>query len=356
MKNKVYFSFLFLTVLLFSCKKEIVEDPILPSIWTEMKGFKLLRKTQLHSHANDNRIAFLSANSITEIDDGYEGSEEEKPTHFINLGYDAGIRAKYPITDDYLIGAVGHYLLISTFNDDKYSRHQLSIKLSDYDSLYSSTKLITKNLGFGAPVNNKNQCLIPYNRIATETSPYQGSQFFLVDFELEEFAVFPIKLNSVIQKEVPLESGGFGVSKIEAIDSYFFMLYSYKTIRLDENGEMNVVYEGAFNDIIESNDTYYALSEQGLFFSVDKGLNWTFIENIDRYFLSANYSEVQGHKIAYINDQIWKIDFSKQGMQIEELDNKGLVSNHITSIAQYDGYVFISTLSGVFTKPLDEFF
>ncbi len=86
------------------------------------------------------------------------------------------------------------------------------------------------------------------------------------------------------------------------------------------------------------------------------GLSWTKIADIDPVFQSINMVEIEGRTIGHRTDQIFLFTIEDNTLSIVELTNEGLEGNQITSVAAFNGKVYVTTLSGVFTKSIEDFF
>ena len=67
-------------------------------------------------------------------------------------------------------------------------------------------------------------------------------------------------------------------------------------------------------------------------------------------------SKVDDKIVGYRYSQLWEITFSENDVVVRELDNYGIDGVSITSLSVFDNNVYLSTMSGVFYKPVDNFF
>jgi|GEM_PF-4044017 len=111
---------------------------------------------------------------------------------------------------------------------------------------------------------------------------------------------------------------------------------------------------GTFSSLVSHRGEVYAL---GTFGGVTKLSypTWTpaIIQSGNPGFTS-NCEEVQGRCILHTGEEI--LDFDPDVGTISPIALQGLAGNSITGVVQYRDTVYVSTLSGVFTKPLARFF
>ncbi|MBN2570820.1 MAG: hypothetical protein JXA68_01720 [Ignavibacteriales bacterium] len=106
-------------------------------------------------------------------------------------------------------------------------------------------------------------------------------------------------------------------------------------------------------DFFQYRDTLYGLSYDILYRSTDQGESWhpylSGVSNyVDRFFV------IQDKLCWYVNDKIVRLDL--ETLEYYELVNEGLEGNTITSVIEYNGKVYVTTLSGLFYKDVDKFF
>ena len=121
---------------------------------------------------------------------------------------------------------------------------------------------------------------------------------------------------------------------------------------------MEKILDEGFIRMFEVEDKLYGLtfrfSESKLYES-ENGLSWNYLGILDNSFRLLNYSTVDGKTIAYYYSQIFQIERSDSGFDIKELSVEGLFGHRITSITEFKGRVYVTTLSGVFYKDLEDF-
>ena len=122
--------------------------------------------------------------------------------------------------------------------------------------------------------------------------------------------------------------------------------------------ELEKILDEGFIRMFEVEDKLYGLtfrfSESKLYES-ENGLSWNYLGILDNSFRLLNYSTIDGKTIAYYYSQIFQIERSDSGFDIKELSVEGLFGHRITSITEFKGIVYVTTLSGVFYKDLEDF-
>ncbi|NID13127.1 hypothetical protein [Fibrivirga algicola] len=90
--------------------------------------------------------------------------------------------------------------------------------------------------------------------------------------------------------------------------------------------------------------------------STDQGATWSIIiDQLPDAYRTFTYKTVGDKLIAAYNSQLFQLTITPTTLSTVELDNTGLYGNRITSVAQFRNTVYVSTLSGVFTKPVRTF-
>ena len=93
-----------------------------------------------------------------------------------------------------------------------------------------------------------------------------------------------------------------------------------------------------------------------MFYSTDNGFTWTEGYETPWELVLLNYAKINGKLIGYRYAQLFEITINENEFQAKELDNDGLEGKSITSVSKFDNKVYLTSLSGVFYKPVDEFF
>jgi len=140
---------------------------------------------------------------------------------------------------------------------------------------------------------------------------------------------------------------------IKSFGNRFFIVtcnYNYIVLPDGEYYEMSNLPSAL--EIFSYNDTLFTFTTNfWLYYSNDLGDNWEKYAHMSAW---VSFFEVSGRLCFHRHYDIHEVDFANE--VVRELDNWGLEGNEITSINEFNGRVYISTLSGLFYRDIDEFF
>jgi hypothetical protein len=91
--------------------------------------------------------------------------------------------------------------------------------------------------------------------------------------------------------------------------------------------------------------------------TLDDGLTWQeLVCGINNNFEDLTFCEIGDKLIAYsFANQLWEVTLTENSISAKELDNNGLENKRIKALNYCNNRVFISTESGVFERPYNEF-
>ncbi len=353
-----------------ACEQKTVDIPQLmpdPGLsWQLRNDFLFDQKIQLTSYADSDRI-ILSGVRTTSVapGDGRPGTD----TSFVHYSGGAHPNGR----TDY------RPLLSSTFMAFQYTTHvnviltanpvlsgaNAPIRMSEIDRDFASFSTVPVNVGETMALNRRNQLLIPYTRYdRSYTTPIiDGNRLYLVLADLVAQGSGPYASDVAIKqtKIVQLE-GGSNPASIHTIGDYFTVsMYRGKTYRIAPDGTIDQVYAYPMLRQFTYNGVLYGLTYSGgtslqLLASTDQGSNWSVLTGqLPDDYARLNYKVVNNRLIASYYSQLLQIDITPTSLTITELDNTGLAGNSITSVAAFRNTVYVSTLSGVFAKPIRTF-
>jgi len=112
-----------------------------------------------------------------------------------------------------------------------------------------------------------------------------------------------------------------------------------------------------FYDIVQTNDSLIAICgiTPSIYISTDGGSVWTPRFYVPGSWLGLDYFVLDGGTYAFSNDMIYRMTISQNDVRLTELNNLGLEGNLITDVVNFEESVYVTTLSGLFVKPLSSF-
>ena len=119
---------------------------------------------------------------------------------------------------------------------------------------------------------------------------------------------------------------------------------------------MKGVRQDRLYKIFEDSGRLIGFGANNIFSSSDNGLTWIKGGETPWLIASVNFAKIDGKIIGYRYAQLWEVSTTETSFNFKELDNDGLDGKMITSVSEFDDKVFITSLSGVYRRPSDEFF
>lgn len=341
----IYFIIIFI---ISGCEKIIEKEKIVEIekeySWKSHDGFKYENVIQLNSSASNERLSFIGANCYSEMRINSTGDTYLEHNTFNSPGIDI----KLPICKDYFIsyssnlGAIYFYPTGYPFEAKGFDFKKIDSTFLRFNSLHAA-------LGQCIAINNQNQSLIPYY------DKDFNLKFTLIDIELD--AKIDYYIDTIKTKKISItDEYQRNLYLIESIEDVFFISTSSKSYRIDSHGDILKILDERIAKVFELNGVYYGLGYKKLYHSLNKGLTWSNVSEIEPVMTSINYANINREIIGYRNSQLWHITSDNTIMTIKELVNDGLEGNLITSVSEFNSKIYVSTLSGVYFKAADSLF
>lgn len=345
------------SVLISGCKKEIIiiQEVEKEYSWKELGHFLHQRKVQTNSFSNNDTLYTMGVNTFCAI---WENPDEPDSLQagFTSLYFDYPLDFKMPINANVLAGrssnSVHFYTPRMPFPD-----WGVKISMESLDPLFATFDSPYYNLGACFGLNEKNQCLIPYltyDTASVHNIVKDEPSFYLANLVINNTGLNVDTLSCV---KIDKEDDWGGVISIFTTDDHFYVACDKKTVKIGENGDVATSFEGSLFRIFQYHNKLYALSYYNLYVSSDEGLTWAPIQEIDSYLVNISYEIMEGKLIGYSKGQLFHFEIDDTGFtQINELMNDGIEDYQITSISKLGSMVYVTTLSGVFSKSFEDFF
>ncbi len=336
-----------------SCTKTITETVIEEPSWKLHESLEHDDKIILNGYVSSEDKFFLS--SLQKFWK-FDLCENEPSLVYNNEYCFSPLSMNYkPIISDYISAYSNENLTAIVFklneNPDEKSYGYEYIYIHNIDStLYDSAELAINS--FRKPVgafNNQNQFLTVIMNSGNSKS--YGAYFCLIDYEFGD-SYSGIEITST--QNIHFFSYYLPTSYIKSFANRFFVgtdgiTYPYLVYPTGDYHAMDVP---SCLEFFSYQDTLYAFTTSFyLYFSNDLGENWELYAHFSGW---VSFFEVAGKLCCHRNDDIHEINFNTG--EVRELVNWGLEGNRITSINEFNGKVYITTLSGLFYRDVDEFF
>ncbi|MFN3800143.1 hypothetical protein [Belliella pelovolcani] len=390
MKNSILL-FAFFSLMLFSCLGDETEtEPVVEEEFGWVKNSRYL-----HDFQALRGVIELDNYLLTLHDFGYGikvyndlGNPEQLIFHNLIMPQASGRRHKhmdfsFPVSDKYLVTSfveAPNSIFVYSLNKPFLFTTPISgleIKGEDIDPNFREFRYLGTSRGDTFALNG-NHILVCY---AVNNDPRWHLRFALIEVELDTVTGFGVdtKLVSIKTIKAPQredQTGNNLVSFIPVNDGFvgttFFSLFKvdfegnvkvFERENIDSDGferytESFLVKDHRSNVILCAEKSRLLKS----YYSTDEGETWSllsdFSSNIDFSSLDLlRFEEYNGALYGFYNSQIFQLSISPNQLTVNELDNIGLESHKITGISSYyqDSLVMVSTRSGAFYKPAEDF-
>jgi hypothetical protein len=346
---KVLSSILLISLLgILSCKKEVITETeyvYLTDSWTKSDEIDRLDMYITNSYANDERIVFSTPHGIIiKYQDGTRnywltsGSYKNKGVFldslFIRVSESQsriGIASYYFGNPDYL----GKWDTDSLPNYRGFGAYGLS---SDWAAIRS----------------DKKQYMFHY-----WSSQYTQSYCF-VDFTSSRWN---IRKDSVWAIQLAKDDVYYNINVKSFFNKYFICNGRGMEI-VNGDGSHKPAFgipdDQYFASVININGELYAFGENSIYISSTEGESWNpLVTNIPLgtiHLFDYQYYVMNDEIIMVEKDKIIHMLVSDTNITWKQVKNDGLENHRITGVAKFNETVYLSTTSGTFTKPYEEFF
>ncbi|MEZ0539409.1 hypothetical protein [Fibrella arboris] len=353
--------------LLCSCKEKGTDlpaptpDPGLT--WQLNDDFLFDRKIQLTSYADTNLI-MLAGTQTTAIAPGDSPSKTDTTfVHYSGQAQPYGRTDYRPLLHPSFLGfIINDFINIVPTASPVQSYVNTIVRLSSLDPDFADFDLIPASTGETMVANNQNQLIVPYRRYdrSYSTPVINGNLVNIALITVNVPSPPSIQLTTGNTKLIDLPSGNF-LRAMSSIGRYFLVSAGSGTYRISPDGSYQKTYPYPFLNLFTFKGTVYGITTANtgtlkLASSTDQGNTWSIlVDQLPDAYRLFTYKTVNDQLIATYNSQLFQLKLTPTTLSPVELDNTGLYGNKITSVAQFRNTIYVSTLSGVFTKPVRTF-
>ncbi|MEM6379251.1 MAG: hypothetical protein AAF705_13655 [Bacteroidota bacterium] len=351
------------SLLIASCEEEKIVEVEREYSWKADDNFIYDNVVQMNSFATDDMLFFRGHTSFTSmVADSLEHPDYPdigRVVHFPHW-YTQSTDEKLPICADFFVSAVSNGFLAFIPNRDPTSQSaSVSFNMKTLDENFGIFESSHFSGGEKIVINDQSQVLVPYKNWSPD-GPYisGGPKLALINIKYDSTNTsFYHKLDTVGIQLLSIDDQ-FQNSTIalESIGSNFFVTTDTKVYRIDGDGRMVTVLDERLYKIFEDSGRLIGFGANNIFSSSDNGLTWIKGGETPWLIASVNFAKIDGKIIGYRYAQLWEVSTTETSFNFKELDNDGLDGKMITSVSEFDDKVFITSLSGVYRRPSDEFF
>ena len=346
-KFSVHLVILALFVCLAACDEESVPPAAEPlPQWEEDQRFLYDLRGQYNAASDGSNLYLLGAKHLSQIE---LRDSTESVTHSI-LWMDYNQNHKMPVTPQISLTANHEAVRVIPNSNPVLDNSDFYLHLPSLDTAF---------IGFGFPrfhmsncmaVNSRNEFLvIYYARTVPEENIIKG---LVVATTTENYGSDLNYLDTA--RTWTLDLPGY-LYALYAFGEDFYVVVDAGTYKIDATQTALRVVDKALYKMFTIDGRLYGLHNRELYTS-DEGDDWELIRDVDFNFSLLNYQLVEDKTIAYYNSQLFHLEQKEGVIHYTELDNTGMESHKITSVARLGSRVYVTTLSGVFFKEYDSFF
>jgi hypothetical protein len=351
--------------------EEIVEKK-----WEEDTRFFRNSKILLNSGISDDKLIVVGINTYSVFENNYEYEPHNYVSStYYSFDYKPVIHTRKQIIAHALTSKMKNSDFMFDFplmNENDSWPNFLDFDLNKLDE-YSENAYITHindyRYEFGA-FNNQDQFLVIVNDnyISDSNEKIYTNSFALMDLNIDENTTVYLSndpkdyliMNPEIKNiEFPSVDEGVRIPNlIYSFNEYFFVKFNSDNLwRISPNGELIEISDNFDSKSImfDFDNILYYSSYKSIYKSLDNGLTWELVGDIFPSIERGTFFKVNGSLYWYIYSQIFSVEIGTNGFTITELDNSGLEGYEITSITEFQDRVYVTTLSGLFYKSIEDF-
>ena len=273
---------------------------------------------------------------------------------------------KEPISEDFYLNSTETALQFWSSKSGSICSDQLRTNLRNdsIDTDVNRNPLTQLNFLESYALISGNHVLYPYS-----TGPEMQLNLALIEMNLSEnsgtFArVFPGDIQKLAFPSVSIFDYTFLQWSLD--DGFIFSIggndpNAYGTYKIHTDGTYQKIFDRLFVRVFTYQNRLYAMydyfNQSYIMESQDGGLSWTQRFVADGIALAATtFYELDGELFGHWNGQLVLVEeFSENLFQTVELEPRELENDYITSISKLGDKVYISTLSGLFSRDWEEF-
>jgi len=332
-----------------NCKKEPVQSAPVP--WKAAPGFLYHNRIAFNSAIWDDQLYVLTENALCTVKpDGnvsWYAYHNEKTEFQSTLNRDFFVVTQHD--PDVLI-------FIPSANPEEAGAKRIRINMSDLGADITGFAHNFSNASFSD--NGAGQVLANFRT----TSDRQALFLFDVKMKKNDFW----EVDEVRFKRINLPES-YVYTGICVVNDQFLVrcipdLSQQSTLLIDTTGNVAVVASelGLF-PVLPIGDTLFAHEGNATYLSTNQGNSWVALQGhhpgLDFLFVMEGHTTIDSRLIMHSSFGIYQIERSAEGkISQTELDLAGLEGNTILNLHEWRGQVFAVTLTGVYSRSVQDFF
>lgn len=332
-------------------EREADDNPV-QSEWKAHGFFLGDNVNQMNSMPTSDKLFFIGSNGLVAMEPvAEENGLEPFDAHIVRYAkdFDQPEKARLPLSPDFFIGyhKASHTIAFTSNLSPllPYGKVYFSMKRLDPD--FSEFAFIDPINGESMAINSANQVLVPFLATAEGKSVLRLALIDVQVTKMDSQSAIDTLQTRIISLD---DDAGINLERIQSVEEDFFVSTAKNFYKIDKAGAVSQVLPKPIYSVLGLESVIYGMGEGTMFASTDKGVTWTELYEVPSDLYRSTLTRVDGKTIGYRNERLWEVSLSQSGMSARELDNQHLQNHTITSINEFEGYVFLTTTSGVFFK------
>jgi len=370
MKYTIVFSVL---LLIAGCDSDSKDEKITKTnVWAKLDNYSGASSVIYTSKVVGDKLFLQSAYEVSTI------KTTNQVTHYTEHNFSDSNSLAAAIGESFFATTIdngGGVLILSSTNleqdlDDfgKLDRERKTIYFRSAE-LFSSQLLITEEIKVITPLLTPGGGPSPFGIFNNSGSfitivyvPDTRTCFAIIIGQISDERIDNKEMEIKTVTEMPFSTCDRGPSSLSLYATngldYFVGTLDNNLYKISLSGEVTEIYNGnIWNVIYRSDGALLVQDSSELYMSTDDGENWELIlENA--LFFRSNIFEINEKLYYFVENRIFDLGINSSDTQAKEIENSGLedISSHITSISEFEGKIYITTLGdGVFYTQSGQF-
>lgn len=345
----IYLGLIIVFISLISCKKEVdvkTEYFYYTDSWNRSERIDGLSTFITNSYSNEEHIFFGTPRGVI-----FKTKNEPNITQWLSPG---SYERKGALLDDLFIRVSEQRSTVGIGSTVFQSPALLPSRQIDSLPDYNGIGGYGLHSDWMAIRSDKNQYMFHYS------STQDTQSFCFVDFSIGNMF---IRNDSVWSVQLPRPDIYYNLH-VKSFFNKYFILNGYGMEIMYGDGSHKpapgIPSDLYLKSIIKAGDVLYAFYRSSIYISKTEGESWEpLVTNIPVKTINLYHYDyyVMDNEIFLVNDfTIMHMQVTGDEITWKPIKNDGLINRNITGISSYDDTVYISSTSGTFTKPLEEFY
>jgi hypothetical protein len=335
--------YLLVVILFLGCEKEEVKPTYLEPVgsWVnEIPSRRGISATYLTSSVIEDVLTFGGVYLIYSFEN--DGEQRAISSSNVQSNYHRNFfSSNFIFLKDYQ----SKYLQI--YNESFFSPNRTIIQLPLIDSSFIDYNF-EYELGAGS---DDNVAIVSLAKDETQTNVH------LVLFKIYNNEHYKAQIDTnfgYIQVELPVEND-IKVHRMESDGVNFYITTTENSYRVEPNGDFQQIFDFPIREYFKYQNNWYADAGNAIYKSSDTGMSWELVADNLNYDGFRQFFEVENDLFFYYEDKVYNVT-NISTFDYQELESRLLDGRKITSAIVYYDKVYLSTMNGIFSKPIDRLF